>query len=330
MSRKGSGALFAVLLLLICELYLHTDNFLTRYRSIFAAGRLMDKLNALNELPVSLLLVGNSRTDNGFDSFLIKETTGLNTFNLGVPGANAQILYGVVSRLEEQGVFREGKVNTVLLGLDESIFQFGDSLGYGVFIDNRETLLQNYQFKELFSTYFRLLGYGDHLKELREPEKLVRFIKATYQEIEPMGGSAKINYGFRPGERDKFQNDQQLLAQEAGALKPPGKQVELYFWELVKLLKRNNVAVAVFFPPLLNRDTLFLDDEHKRAKQYIKIKEQLLSLGIPILNIGSQETKVPAEFANAGHLNRKGATRFSKKMSQELLQLWPNIIVGSK
>lgn len=221
MKRKVGGAVFAIILLLMFEFFLHTDSFLLKYRSVFAAGRLMDKLDALSELPIDVLLLGNSRTDNGFDPFLLKETTGLNTFNLGIPGANAEVLYGIVSRLDNEGMFGREKINKVLLGLDESIFQPGDSLGYGVFVANRNALLQGYQFKELFYTYFRLLGYGGQLKELREPEKLIRFFKATYQEIEPMGGSARKNYGFRPGERGKFQNDQQLLLQEAGAQNSP-------------------------------------------------------------------------------------------------------------
>ena len=325
MNRKAYGAVFAVFLLFIAELFLHSDTFLFKYRSVFAAGRLMDKLEALTELPIDIVLIGNSRTDNGFDSLLLKEMTGLGVFNLGVPGANEEILYGIVSKLDSKGVFSQGKVSKVLLGLDESIFQQGDSLGYGVFVANQNELIHRYQFKELFDTYFRLLGYGGQLKELREPEKLIRFFKATYQEIEPMGGSAKINYGFRPGERGKFQNDQQLLVQEAGAQNPPDQQVESYFWQLIKLLKEKNIEVAVFFPPLLNRDVLFLDTDNKNAGPYIRIKDKLLSMGIPILDIAYQETKVASDFANAGHLNREGATRFSKIMGQELLALWPNI-----
>lgn len=325
MKKKAYGAIFAVLLILMCELCLHTDSFLLKYRSVFAAGRLMDKLDALSELPIDVLLLGNSRIDNGFDPFILKEMTGLNTFNLGVPGANAEVLYGIVSRLDKQGEFDREKINTVLLGLDESIFQPGDSLGYSVFVANRNSLLQCYQFKELFYTYFRLLGYGGQLKELREPEKLIRFVKATYQEIEPMGGSARKNHGFRPGERGKFQNDQQLLLQEAGAQNLPNEQAESYFWKLVKMLKGKNIEVAVFFPPLLNRDVLFLDTDKKNAKPYIEIKNKMLSMGLPILNIANQEVRVASEFANSGHLNKQGATRFSKIMGEEFLTLWPII-----
>jgi len=322
-SKKGGGAVFALILILICELCLHTDSFLLKYRSVFAAGRLMDKVDALTNLPVKLLLIGNSRTDNGFDPFLLQEITHLKAFNLGVPGANAEILYGITAKLNTKGVFAEGNINKVLLGLDESIFQHGDSLGYGVFVADQDELFSENQFKELFNGYFRLIGYGGQLKELREPEKLIRFFKASYQEIEPMGGAAMINYGFRPGERGKFQNDEQLLAQEAGALNPPNKRVEAYFWKLIKLLEEQNIEIAIYFPLLLNRNSLFLDTNNKQAIPYIRIKDKLIAMGIPVLDIGSKEKKLSSEFANAGHLNRQGATRFSKRMGQALLALWP-------
>ncbi len=59
------GTLVALLLLAAVESVLHTDTFLYRYRSVFAAGRAMDKLLALEAAPATVLAVGNSRVDNG-------------------------------------------------------------------------------------------------------------------------------------------------------------------------------------------------------------------------------------------------------------------------
>lgn len=70
---------------------------------------------------------------------------------------------------------------------------------------------------------------------------------------------------------------------------------------------------------------MFLDADNKNAKPYIKIKDKLLSMDVPILDVAYQEARVPSEFANAGHLNRQGATRFSKIMGKEILAQWPNI-----
>lgn len=320
-NKPACGALFAVFLLLLTEISLHTDTFLFKYRSVFAAGRLMDKLEAVNTLPVNLLALGNSRTDNGIDPIVIKQTTHDNAFNLGVPGANAAVLYAIVLRLKNQGLLGPNRIAKVLIGLDESIFDAEDSLGYRVFFADRFTLLGNGEYRAWLSTVFRLLGYGPQIKELREPEKLLQFVRASYQEIQPIGGSAILNYGYRPGEREKFQNDQQLLLQEAGTMKAPDPIIEGYLWKIIDLLKEQKVDITVFFPPLLNRDVLFLNPENPKSIPYIAISKKLQSMEIPILK-PSQNVKFDvSEFANAGHLNKKGATRFSKMLGEWLLEI---------
>src|SRR5258705_10973381 len=87
----GLGAAFALLLWLAAEAALHTDEFSYRYRAVFAAGRAMDKLNYVEANTPTLLIVGNSRVDNGFDpgaiaSRLSVENRG-QVFNFGLPGS---------------------------------------------------------------------------------------------------------------------------------------------------------------------------------------------------------------------------------------------------
>lgn len=77
----------------------------------------MDKLNTLYEVPVNVLIIGNSRTDNGFDPFLLKEVIGFNVYNMGIPSANAEVLYGIVSKLDGEGLFSKEKISKVLIGL---------------------------------------------------------------------------------------------------------------------------------------------------------------------------------------------------------------------
>ncbi len=93
----GAGTLFAFLLLLMVELWLHTDSFLFRYRSVFAAGRAMDKILYIEKNVPATIILGNSRVDNGFDPKTLKiNTNALSNgivFNLGIPGANARFFY---------------------------------------------------------------------------------------------------------------------------------------------------------------------------------------------------------------------------------------------
>lgn len=64
--RPGLGLLIGMLLLGAVEVWLHSDHFLYRFRSVFAAGRAMDKVRFVESSPPEVLILGNSRADNGF------------------------------------------------------------------------------------------------------------------------------------------------------------------------------------------------------------------------------------------------------------------------
>lgn len=134
------GLLVSILLLLVVEAWLHTDSFYDRYRAVFAVGRTMDKALYVETQAPQILLLGNSRVDNGFDpkilgAILLPGEPNA-AFNLGMPGINLRGLNGVVDRLDREGALGPGRVEWVVLGLDETLFQSGDELGYTVVFGN--------------------------------------------------------------------------------------------------------------------------------------------------------------------------------------------------
>lgn len=322
--KPGWGVLFSLLVLLIVEFWLHTDHFLYNYRSVFAAGRAMDKVKFIESTPLYMLIVGNSRVDNGFNPQVIVDELSLDklAFNLGVPGANARILYGLFTRFLEKNLLGKKGIKYVVLGLDESFFQADDSLGYSIFYADRAALFDNYELKDYFGSICRLWGYSSNLKQLREPAKIERFIQATVSSVEPWGGSAEEGLGFRAAKKGEFQNLAQVMRQEAGSKHPPDELTVNYFWQLIKLLQDANVKVAVVFPPLLNRNVLFLANEPS-AKPYQRILNELHDHHVPILALRDGGVKKPEEFSNPGHLNESGAHRYSKLLAKELLNVWP-------
>ncbi|MFX6706143.1 hypothetical protein ABTH01_19660, partial [Acinetobacter baumannii] len=88
------------------------------------------KIDFVEHARPSLLVLGNSRADNGIapDALLAAagSPAGVRAFNLGMPGANALVLHGVADRLLEAGA----RPSDVLITLDETLFQHEDSLGY--------------------------------------------------------------------------------------------------------------------------------------------------------------------------------------------------------
>src|ERR1700720_1151671 len=90
----GAGFVFALALLAVVEVWLHNDDFLYRYRSVFAVGRAMDKLRYVESQAPAVVIVGNSRVDNAFDPVTVRANLhGIEpgqVFNLGMPGADAR------------------------------------------------------------------------------------------------------------------------------------------------------------------------------------------------------------------------------------------------
>ncbi|MBK8992640.1 MAG: hypothetical protein IPM40_13565 [Gammaproteobacteria bacterium] len=118
-SRPGKGLLVAALLLLLVEAGLHQDAALYRLRSVFAAGRALDKVLYVETHAPRLLILGNSRADNGFDPATVSSAMGAASpgpaFNMGLPGADAAVLTGILKRLDDAGVIGGSGVAAVVL-----------------------------------------------------------------------------------------------------------------------------------------------------------------------------------------------------------------------
>jgi hypothetical protein len=324
----GLGLAFGLLLLLAAEAVLHTDAFFYRYRAVFAAGRAMDKLRYVEATVPALLIMGNSRVDNGFDPGAITSRLGSENhgrvFNFGLPGSDTRTLFGLLTRLDRKGLLGPGRIEAVVIGLDESYLQPADALGYELFFADRPTMLENGEYRDLMRSVVRLWGYSDNLKELREPAKLVRFVEASRGSVEPIGGGAAQFAGYRAG-FGGLQDAAQIGMQEAGSRAPPDPVRVDYLNRSFDLLQARGVRVAVVYPPLLNRDVLYLATNDAAAKPYLEIVQRFRARGIPTIGLEAGIRHNPAEFINAGHLNDRGAKRFSGLLAVQLEALWPDL-----
>ncbi|HJV24472.1 MAG TPA: hypothetical protein VJ673_02250 [Aromatoleum sp.] len=311
-----------MILLLAGEFALHSDAILHRFRSVFAAGRAMDKLLYVEQMRPSLLIMGNSRVDNGFDPATVLAnagpSAGRTAFNLGLPGANASVLYGIARRLDADKLLGPGAIRQVVIGLDEGLMQGDDSLGYLVFFGDRSRMLEQGDYLNLARSMVRGWGYATNLKQLREPAKLGQFVQSAFAPAEPLGGGAAQRLGYRPGFSATTQDAGQVMRQEAGSTQPPSPTVAADFIALLDLLHERQVKVSVVFPPLLTRQLLYLDERHPAAAPYLKIRDALAARGVPMVALGAGEQRNPEEFINAGHLNDRGAQRFSAELGRAL------------
>jgi hypothetical protein len=327
------GAALAALLILAVEVYLHTDDFLLRYRGVFAAGRAMDKVTSVERYRPDYLLLGNSRVDNGFDPTVLARSLDargkIRVFNLGIPGINASVLEDIVERLQVSGAIGRGGARRVVIGLDETMLQAEDSLGYSVFFSDPIESLLSGELRTALAASVRLWGFSSNLKGLREPGTLERFLAATVGDLEPWGGPAAQNLGYRAGEAQALQDREQLRRQDASTRSPPSPAVLAGLRRLLDRLQAIKVEVAVVYPPLLNRDVLFLAEGVPDAAPYLAISRELASRGIAQIRLGEPGDRDPADFANAGHLNRRGAGHYSTLLAAELGRLWPERLASA-
>jgi hypothetical protein len=311
----------------MAEWVLHTDEFLYRYRSVFAAGRAMDKMRYVEAHVPHLLVAGNSRMDNGIDPERLMQSSTLpgEAFNMGLPGANARVLYGIFQRLGSEDLLGAGKIEYVLVGLDEGTLQAEEGLGYNVFFADRAALWHEGAYRDWLASLIRLWGFSANLKELREPEKALRFFQATVKSIEPIGGGAAEHFGYRAGFAGRFQDAGQVQRQEGSYDLPPDPHTVNYLFNGLDLLRSHGVRVAIVYPPLRDRTLLFNTHSSPLVNSYQEIARQLTERGIPTISVEPNEWRNPDEFINAGHLNDKGAQRYSRTLGQRLHRLWPDL-----
>lgn len=312
------GVLVALLLLAGVEAILHSDAFLYRYRSVFAAGRAMDKLLAFEAHPTAVLALGNSRVDNGISPEVLRRETGLDAFNLGLPGAEACNIEGVVARLERHGAFSSGRTRQVLIGLDDGYFQRVGGLGYEVFFDDRARLLAHGRHRDWLRSVLRLWGYADSLRTLQEPAKLIRAVEASFREVESWGGNARRTAGFRAADEAVNQDASQIEAQNSASRRPPDPEVLACFWATTDRLQAAGVKVQVFFTPSLRSANAFDGDAGGPDNPYGRMKAAFRERDIGILEFDVSSIIAGRYFANPGHLNREGATRFTAMLSAQL------------
>lgn len=319
--RPGWGLLVAVLLLAAVELWLHTDGFLLKFRSVFAAGRAMDKVAYAEQHRPDLLIIGNSRADNGFDPrTVLRQLDPLpvaTAFNLGLPGADMIVLAGIVDRLDRGGAFSSSGTRIVLLSLDEGLLQDIDTLGQDVFFAGPRRLWTEGQYHDAFRAALRLYGYSDNFRLLREPAVLGRFVKALRADVDPVGGAAAEHHGYRAGV-GALQEDAAARRQEAGSMAPPSEVNVRQLWWVLDLLLSRGVKVVVVHPPLLNREVLYLTPERSKAAPYLAIAQELDRRGVARIALEPGMPRDVKEFVNAGHLNDRGAQRYSALLGKAL------------
>jgi len=294
-TRPGRGLLVAVVLLCVVEAWLHTDIFLLKFRSVFAAGRAMDKVVYAETHRPGLLILGNSRADNGFDPRTVQRAYDADSvrsaFNLGLPGADTRVLAGIVDRLDRNGSFAPAASGRSCFRSTRAwcrpstpLARRSSSPG-----PRRSGPKASTRMPARRVPAVRLCRQP---ASAREPAVLQRFIRALHEDVEPVGGGATRHLGYRAG-FGGLQDVQAARLQEVGSLAPPSDANLRQLWRMLDLLAARGVRVAIVFPPLLQREVLYRAPQRAEAAPYVAIATELQRRGIPLiaLDAGPRATR---------------------------------------
>ncbi len=315
------GLLAALIILLGTELYLHNDDFLYRYRSVFAVGRAADKLSYIRNTKPDIIFLGNSRVDNGIDPKVIADRFNLKpnqVFNFGIPGINTVSLCGMAQRLVQDNDRENSDKQYILIGLDDSLFTLNDNLNYSVFFADRWSLLANHQWGVLLANTFRLWGFSNNLKGLREPSRLDAFLRATLEDRDSWGGSLSENHGYRAKNGTLTKDVIEQVERRIDRIKSLHPLAVDYFFCLIETLVKHDRIVAVYFPPTFWHEAPF-------PEKYPAIIERLQKMGVRILRKTDDSDYNWNLFSDPGHLNNAGAAKFSNQIASQIMMIWPSL-----
>lgn len=318
-TASGKGVVIGLLVLLGVELYLHNDDFLHRYRSVFAVGRAADKITHVVKMQPNIVFMGNSRVDNGVMPEVVSATLNLprgDVFNLGIPGQDTRVLSGVVRELERRGALSADQLHCVMIGLDATLFSPADNLNYSIFFADRWDMAAAGEYRDLFSSVFRLWGFSPNLKGLREPARFQDFIAATLTDRDPWGGSALENFGFR-AKQERLTPAERNVVPVQDTPEALDMQARVYLLTALDRLLARGISVGVFFTPQYRRSNEFEStgtgyDSYRQLLADIKVR------GVALIHVTEMGTYGADMFSNPGHLNEQGALRYSTSLAQAM------------
>jgi len=325
-TASGKGIIIGLLVLLGVELYLHNDDFLHRYRSVFAVGRAADKITHVVKMQPNIVFMGNSRVDNGIMPEVVSATLNLrrgDVFNLGIPGQDSRVLSGVVHELERRGALSAVQLQCVMIGLDATLFYPVDNLNYAVFFADRWDMAVAGEYRDLFSSVFRLWGFSPNLKGLREPARFQDFIAATLTDRDPWGGSVQDNLGFR-AKQERLTPAQVNEVPDQEAPEALTIRARTYLLTALDRLLARGISVGVFFTPQYRRSNEFEwnGPDNDTFKQLLA---DIQARGVALIHVADMGTYGADLFSNPGHLNEAGARRYSTALGQAMRGSCPAI-----
>lgn len=259
------------------------------------------------DIKADLAIYGSSRAWVHFNPEILKNRTGLNTYNFGVDGQNFDIQY-----LRHQEYFENNiKPKLIVFSLDVFTFEKKDKL-----YNSDQFLPYMFQNSRYFNTLIETENFN--LYDFILPS--VRYFgkyEILYKVSESNAFPKFRQKGFRGNKRSWVENQDRALENDSKYTVKIDFNLISKFKKTIKELKKQGVKLIFVYTPEYVKGQDFVQNREKIFEIYRMLSE---SEKIPFWDYSQDSISFEKQlFYNSEHLNDFGATIFSKKFSKDLL-----------
>jgi hypothetical protein len=259
------------------------------------------------DIKADLAIYGSSRAWVHFNPEILKNRTGLNTYNFGVDGQNFDIQY-----LRHQEYFENNlKPKLIVFSLDVFTFEKKNKL-----YNSDQFLPYMFQNSRYFNTLIETENFN--LYDFILPS--VRYFgkyEILYKVSESNAYPKFRQKGFRGNKSSWVENQHRALENDSKyTVKIDGNLISKFI-KSIKELKKQGIKLIFVYTPEYVKGQDFVQNREKIFDIYRSLSEEEK---IPFWDYSMDSISFEKQlFYNSEHLNDFGATIFSKKFSKDLL-----------
>lgn len=257
-----------------------------------------------------IVIYGSSAAQVHIDPQIIEDILDVPTYNIGIQGHNFWLQYlrhRLFMKYNRAPRFIICEVDVYTLEKRKNLYNLEQFLPYMLFNNSIRYYTKSYQGYSFFDYYIPLLRY------LGWKKLIPRIVRNSIHQIDPPPIRIK---GFQGVDKEWGDDFEKAKAQMAYyEVKLDTASINLFEKFLIEC-KENQINIIFVLTPMYTEAQHFI----KNTKEVISIFENFaFKYSIPFLDYYNDEIcKNKEYFYNAGHLNRMGASLFTKKLAEDL------------
>ena len=263
-----------------------------------------------NELNSEVYIMGSSRAWTQIDPQIVKDSLGLNSYNLGVDGHPFWVQHLRYTLAESNNKAPRILIQEVDLGtlnMREGLYNPDQFLPYMLWNDTIKQSLEKIKGYSYIDYYLPLLRYYGKTEAFKILIK--EFLFPNSNPIKRINGYQGQPKGWN-GDFDRAKKTMNSYNVKIDT------SVYNLFYSYLHELKNNNVDVILTYPPEYFESLNFVENKNELIQTYSRLCSEFDFAFIDFSNDSISYSK--QYFINATHLNKKGAELYTKKMVSKI------------